>query len=63
MVNKSVIRLRREQLAALPPALMQTLPNLTNSPQGQGSVALVCRGSSCLPPVSTGEGVINALTE
>ena len=60
MVNKSVIRVRRDQLATLPPALQQTLPNL---PQEQGSVALICRGSSCLPPVTTGEDVINALTE
>jgi uncharacterized protein YyaL (SSP411 family) len=63
MVNKSVIRVRRDQLAMLPPALMETLPNLANLTREQGSVALVCRGSSCLPPVTTGEGVIEALAE
>ncbi|SEF69891.1 hypothetical protein SAMN05421819_0863 [Bryocella elongata] len=60
MVNKSVISVRRDQLRTLPPALLQTLPNL---PHEQGGVALICRGSSCLPPVSSGEEVINALTE
>jgi len=51
-VNKSVIRLRREQLRALPPALAETLPHL---PSGEGSVAVVCKGNTCLPPVATTE--------
>jgi uncharacterized protein YyaL (SSP411 family) len=49
-VNKSVIRLRREQLSALPPALAETLPHL---PPGEGSVAVVCKGNSCLPPMQS----------
>jgi uncharacterized protein YyaL (SSP411 family) len=50
-VNKSVLRLRREQLnaEALPPVLAETLPHL---PGVEGSFAVVCRGNSCLPPVT-----------
>jgi uncharacterized protein YyaL (SSP411 family) len=53
--NKSVVRLKREQLAAqspamLPPALEQTLPHL---PRVQGSFAVVCSGQSCQTPVGT----------
>jgi uncharacterized protein YyaL (SSP411 family) len=57
-VNKSVIRLRREQLSALPPALAETLPHL---PPGEGSVAVVCRGNSCLPPMSSVDELMAAL--
>jgi uncharacterized protein len=57
-VNKSVIRLRREQLRALPPALAETLPHL---PLVDGSVAVVCRGNACLPPVGDAEGLLAAL--
>ncbi len=52
-VNKSVIRLRKDQLDRLPPALAETLPFL---PSSEESVAVVCRGNTCLPPVgSAGE--------
>jgi uncharacterized protein YyaL (SSP411 family) len=57
-VNKSVIRLRREQLGALPPALAETLPHL---PSAEGSVAVVCKGNACLPPVSNVEELVAAL--
>jgi uncharacterized protein YyaL (SSP411 family) len=57
MVNKSVVRVRREQIEALPPALRETLPHLPN----EQSVALVCRGASCLPPVRTAEELVQAL--
>jgi uncharacterized protein len=57
-VNKSVIRLRREQLDALPPALAETLPHL---PAMEGSVAVVCRGNACLPPIGDAEGLLAAL--
>jgi hypothetical protein len=56
--NKSVVRLRRSQMSDLPPVLAETLPHL---PGGEGSVAVVCRGSACLPPVSTVEGLRAAL--
>jgi hypothetical protein len=49
-VNKSVIRLRREQLAELPPALAETLPHVEAE-----SFALVCRGNVCLPPIFSGD--------
>jgi uncharacterized protein YyaL (SSP411 family) len=57
-VNKSVIRLRREQLGSLPPALAETLPFL---PAFAGSVAVVCRGNTCLPPVQSAEELLVAL--
>jgi uncharacterized protein YyaL (SSP411 family) len=57
-VAKSVVRLTRAQLAALPPALAETLPNL---PLGEGSVAVVCRGNTCLPPVGNSEELVAAL--
>ncbi len=57
-VNKSVVRLRREQLGSLPPALAETLPFL---PSVEGSVAVVCRGNVCLPPVGTAGELLAAL--
>jgi uncharacterized protein YyaL (SSP411 family) len=57
-VNKSVVRLKRRQLGALPPALAETLPFL---PETQGSVAVVCRGNTCLPPVSSVEELLATL--
>jgi hypothetical protein len=59
-VNKSVIRLRREQLGALPPALAETLPHL---PAAEGSVAVVCKGNACLPPIHSAEELLNALRD
>ncbi len=57
-VNKSVIRLRREQLDRLPPALAETLPLL---PETEGSVAVVCRGNTCLPPMESAGELLAAL--
>jgi uncharacterized protein YyaL (SSP411 family) len=57
-VNRSVVRLRRDQLGDLPPALAETLPFL---PGLEGSVAVVCRGNTCLPPVRNVEGLLAAL--
>ena len=57
-VNKSVVRLRRDQLGSLPPALAETLPHL---PAVDGSVAVVCRGNSCLPPIGDAEELLAAL--
>jgi len=57
-VNKSAIRLRREQLQALPPSLAETLPHL---PPDEGSIAMVCRGDSCLPPTASVEELTAAL--
>ena len=57
-VNKSVFRVRRDQLSQLPPALAETLPNLDT---GLGTVALVCSGNTCQPPARTAEELITAL--
>jgi uncharacterized protein len=60
-VNKSVIRLTREQISGeLPPLLKETLPHLPQL-QGAGSFAVVCRGSACLPPVSDPEELLRLL--
>lgn len=61
-VNKSVIRLRYNQLSSdlLPPALAETLPHLpglsANSP-----FAVVCKGRSCLPPITNPEELLKSL--
>jgi uncharacterized protein YyaL (SSP411 family) len=57
-VNKSVVRLRREQLTALPKALAETLPYL---PAMEGSFAVLCNGNGCLPPVKTVDELIEAM--
>ncbi len=61
-VNKSVVRLRRDQLDALPPMLAQTLPHL---PEGiiRGSFAMVCNGKGCLPPVQGVDELIEAMNQ
>ena len=57
-VNKSVVRLRREQLDTLPPALASTLPHLPELQiADSGSFAVICRGSVCLPPVRDIDGL------
>ena len=61
-VNKSVIRLRRDQLQALPKALAETLPHLPGL-KGEGSFAVVCSGKGCLPPVSTVDELIAAMNQ
>ncbi len=61
-VNKSVIRLTHAQAAEenLPPTLAETIPHL---PQLQFGIpfAVVCRGTQCLPPVSTPDELLLAL--
>jgi hypothetical protein len=52
--NKSVVRLRRVQLGALPPELQKTLPYLPLPKAGE-SFAVVCSGNACQPPVRTVE--------
>jgi uncharacterized protein len=59
-VNKSVVRLRREQLKSLPPALAATLPQL---PKMKGSFAVLCNGKGCLPPCSTLDELIEAMNK
>jgi hypothetical protein len=61
-VNKRVIVLRAEQVAAaeLPPVLAETLPNLPEL-RGGKTFAVVCRGTACLPPTSDGEELLKAM--
>ena len=61
-VNKSVIRLRRDQLNELPPTLAETLPHLPGL-KSDGSFAVVCNGKGCLPPVSTVDELITAMNQ
>jgi uncharacterized protein YyaL (SSP411 family) len=57
-VNKSVIRFSAAQVAdSLPPLLAETLPHL----KLDRSVAVVCKGTSCLPPVSVPEQLLELL--
>ncbi|MDE1178395.1 MAG: thioredoxin domain-containing protein [Edaphobacter sp.] len=63
-VNKSVIRLRREQLTTLPPALAESLPHLPGlQDAGHGTVAVVCSNNGCLPPVTTVDELIAAMNQ
>jgi uncharacterized protein YyaL (SSP411 family) len=55
-VDKTVVRLRREQMVELPPALGH-LAELREA----GSFAVVCRGNVCLPVVREVEGLMAAL--
>jgi uncharacterized protein YyaL (SSP411 family) len=51
-VNKSVLRLTRAQVAGpLPPLLAETLPLLPDLTT-HTSFAMVCKGTSCLPPTA-----------
>lgn len=56
--HKHVIRVRPEQVAELPLALRQTLPQL---PQQPGAFALVCSGASCQPPAQTVAELMDAM--
>ena len=60
-VNKMVIRLRRGQISELPKLLAETLPHLPEL-RGEGSFAVVCAGTRCLPAVSDVDGLIAALS-
>jgi uncharacterized protein YyaL (SSP411 family) len=57
-VNKSVIRLQRAQVGPeLPPLLAETLPLLPDL-KGEKSFAVVCKGTSCLPPTADPEQLL-----
>jgi uncharacterized protein YyaL (SSP411 family) len=63
-VNKSVIRLRREQLQSLPPSLAETIPHLPGIKDASANaVAVVCTGRGCLPPVHTAEELTEQLNQ
>jgi hypothetical protein len=65
-VNKAVISLTADKVVSgqLPPVLNQTLPHLPGlATIGSGAMALVCRGTSCLPPTRTTEELIEQINE
>jgi uncharacterized protein YyaL (SSP411 family) len=57
-VNKTVIRLHQDQLQTLPPSLAATLPRLQSK---RGSIAVVCKGASCLAPIDSVQQLKEAL--
>jgi uncharacterized protein YyaL (SSP411 family) len=61
--NKTVIRIARSKVipGELPPVLEETLLQVPK-PDGAQPWALVCRGRTCLPPVTDVEGLLQALT-
>ena len=61
-INKSVIRLQREQMSSLPPALAETLPHLPQLKE-PGSFAVVCSGNQCQPPVRTVEELLRVMNQ
>ena len=61
--TKSALHLRdREALKSLPPALAETIPNLPGVLEGR-SVAVICSGFSCRPPIGDPEELKEALSE
>lgn len=62
-VNKTVIRLQPEQLIAggMPEALAETVLQVPR-PAGKPAWALVCRSRTCMPPVTDGEALLQALS-
>jgi len=61
-VNKTVIRLQARQLTAenLPEALAETLTQVPH-PEGESAWAMVCRGRTCMAPVSDSERLLDTL--
>jgi uncharacterized protein len=61
-VNKTVLRISPEQLLedGIPEALAETLLHVP-VPEGAGAWALVCRGRTCLPPITDAESLLEAL--
>ncbi|HEY2017437.1 MAG TPA: hypothetical protein VGH38_28220, partial [Bryobacteraceae bacterium] len=61
-VNKTVVRLRREQVATLPPTPAESLPHLPGLRDGvAASFAVICSDRGCLPPVTDVDGLVAAL--
>lgn len=63
-VNKAVILLAPEQVLSrqLPPLLAETLPHLPGlAASVDRPLAAVCRGTSCLPPATTPEALIEQI--
>ena len=66
-VNKTVIRIEPSKLVRglapgeMPPALEETFLQMPKT-EGAGAWALVCRGRTCLPPITDAEALLQALT-
>jgi uncharacterized protein YyaL (SSP411 family) len=62
-LNKAVLHFRQETLVAqmLPPALAETIPNLPGIKEGK-SMAVVCSGFTCQPPVESAEELEKAVS-
>ncbi len=62
-VNKSVIRLKPDQLRPenLPPVLAETLPSLPGIHSDSPAIAVVCRNNSCQPPIDDSRQLLDAL--
>jgi uncharacterized protein len=62
-VNKTIVRLAPEQLRQenLPEALAESILHVP-APAGASSWALVCRGRSCMPPVTNADALLEALS-
>ena len=63
-VNKTVLRIAATNLAAdqLPESLVETLLQVPR-PQAAEAWAMVCRGRTCLPPITNSEALLKALEE
>jgi uncharacterized protein YyaL (SSP411 family) len=63
-VNKSVMRIAPHRLSreGIPEALAEILLQVPH-PQGVDAWAIICRGRTCLPPITSAEGLLNALEE
>ena len=63
-VNKTVVRLAPSQLlpGILPDALAETLLQVP-VPAGATAWAMVCRGRTCLPPISDADALLDALAK
>jgi len=63
-LNQSVLRLTHNEAVAqnLPPALAETIPNLPGVKAGQ-SVAVICSGFTCQPPIADAQELARALRE
>jgi len=62
--GRTVIKLTRSQAVAqnLPPALGETIPNLPALKEGK-TLAVICEGFSCLPPISDAAELKRKLSE
>jgi uncharacterized protein YyaL (SSP411 family) len=61
-VNKTVVRIAPHRLVpgGIPEALAETLLHAP-VPEGTAAWAMVCRGRTCLPPVTDAEALLQAM--